>query len=404
MTSNEPSFSPDIPSARALGTVLRYFLSFVAVAVACGATYLLNIAAPESSNLFLFFASIVVAAWYAGAGPGWLAVGLSIIAVDYFFSPPIYVLDLSAKDIPWLAAFVACAVVTNAMSLQRRRMEAMLRQARDELEQRVRERTLDLQQSNDKLTAATVERSVAEAALRETQNELARAARILTVTELTASIAHEVNQPLAAVVANSEAALNWLKRSPPALREANESIAAVVMAGERASDVIGRIRSLMTNGAPILATVDMNELVDNVIVLVHTSLVKRNITVTCRLEPESLPILGDRIQLQQLLLNLINNAADAMAQVFDRDRKLVVKTRHIKDNVTITVEDTGHGLADVDTTKLFQPFYSTKQDGMGMGLSICRTIAESHSGTIRAMSRSPYGAAFQVELPLRIAA
>src|SRR5262245_33633779 len=212
VASHAPSHSPGIRIPRVLGVVFRYLLPFIAVAIACIATYLLDIAAPESPNLFLFFGSIVVTAWFAGAGPGWLAVVLSILAVDYFFSPPIYVLDLSAKDIPWFTAFALCAVATNALSLQRRRMESMLRQARDELEQRVRERTRDLQQSNDKLTAATKERALAEAALRETQNELARAARIMTVTELTASIAHEVNQPLAAVVANSEAALNWLKR------------------------------------------------------------------------------------------------------------------------------------------------------------------------------------------------
>jgi C4-dicarboxylate-specific signal transduction histidine kinase len=402
VTSNAPSHSPDMPSAPALGTIVRYVLPFVAVAVACGATSLLDIAAPESPNLFLFFASIVIAAWFAGAGPGWLAVVLSIVAVDYFYLPPIHVLDLSVKDTPWVAAFAACAAATNALSLQRRRIEAMLRQAHNELEQRVRERTIDLQQSNDKLIAATTERALAEAALRETQNELARIARIMTVTELTASIAHEVNQPLAAVVANGEAALNWLKRSPPAICKAEESIAAIVLAGERASTVISRIRSLMTNGAPTLTTVDMNELISGVTTLVEASLVRRNIMVTCRLEPGPSPILGDRVQLQQLLLNLISNAADAMAHLSDRDRDLVIKTRRMTgDTMTITVEDTGHGLADVDTMKLFQPFYSTKQNGMGMGLSICRTIVDSHGGTIRAAPRSPHGAVFQVDLPLR---
>jgi K+-sensing histidine kinase KdpD len=205
IASNAPSHSPGVQNASVLGTILRYFLPFIAVAIACGATHLLDIAAAESPNLFLFFGSIVITAWFAGAGPGWLAVTLSILAADYFFSPPIYVLDLSTKDIPWFTAFALCAIATNALSLKRRRMEAILRHAHDELEQRVRERTRDLQQSNDKLTAATKERTLVEAALRETQNELARAARIMTVTELTASIAHEVNQPLSAVVANGEA-------------------------------------------------------------------------------------------------------------------------------------------------------------------------------------------------------
>lgn len=400
--SDEPSHSLDIPSVGPLRPFLRYGLSIAAVAAACAATYLLDIAAPESPNLFFFFISIVAAAWFAGAGPGWLAVILSMIAVDYFYLPPIYVLDLSVKHIPWFAAFAACAVVTNALSLQRRRIEAMLRQAHNELEQRVRERTLDLQQSNDKLVAATAERVTAEAALRETQNELARVARIMTVTELTASIAHEVNQPLAAVVANGEAALNWLKRSPPDVPRAEESIAAVVFAGERASDVIGRIRSLMTNSAPTPTVIDINELVTSVVTLVQTSLEKRNTSLDCQLELDPPSLLGDRIQLQQLLLNLVSNAADALANVLDRDRKIAIRTRRGDgDTIVLTVEDNGLGLAGVDRAKLFQPFYSTKQNGMGMGLSICRTIVESHGGTISAAPRSPHGTVFQVELPLK---
>jgi C4-dicarboxylate-specific signal transduction histidine kinase len=278
----------------------------------------------------------------------------------------------------------------------------MLRGARDELEQRVRERTHDLQQSNDKLVAATKERALAESALRETQSELGRVARIMTVTELTASIAHEVNQPLAAVMANSEAALNWLRRSPPALSPARESIAAAVIAGQRASDVISRVRSLLTNGSPTLTTIDINELIGGVVALVQTTMAKRNVTIICQLAPNPPSTVGDRVQLQQLVLNLLNNAADAMASVTDRERELVLRTGNLHgDKITITVEDNGSGLSDVDTNKLFQPFYTTKQHGMGMGLSICRTIATSHNGTIQAVARKPHGAAFEVILPRR---
>jgi C4-dicarboxylate-specific signal transduction histidine kinase len=384
---------------------IRYSLAFVTVAAACATTHVIDLASFEGPNFFLFFVAIALTAWVGGHGPGWLSVMLSVLAADFFFTPPLYVIDLSAKDIPWFIAFALCAMAVNAMSLQRRRMEVMLRRAYDELEQRVQERTLDLQLSNNKLTAVTLERSLTEAALRETQNELAHVARIMTVSELTASIAHEVNQPLAAVTANSEAALNWLKRSPPDLNQAAESIAAATTAGRRASDVISRIRALLTNGMPTVAAVDVNGIVGNVLALAGGRLEKQNIAVTCRLETIPPLMLGDTIQLQQLLLNLVNNAADAMVDVLDRERELTIETRQSATNkVTITVQDTGHGLAKVDATKLFQPFYSTKPSGMGMGLSICRTIVDFHKGTIRAMPRSPYGSTFEVELPLGAAA
>jgi len=394
-----PSLYPS--SIGVFGMILRYSLSIIAVAVACGVTYLLDLAAPESPNLFLFFAAIVTVAWYAGAGPGWLSVVLSIVAVDYFFTAPLYVFDLSAKDVPWLVAFIACSVATNALSLKRRRLEAMLLRAREELERRVRERTLQLQRTNDRLMAEATERARAESVLRETQNEFARVARIMTVAELTASITHEIKQPIAAVVSNSEAALNWLNGSPSALRETRESIVAVISAAERATEVIDRMRSLMTRTAPLLAKLEINKLVSNVMALVEPGLAKRSISVECRLEPELPPVLGDRIQLQQMILNLVHNAADALADITNRKRELVVQTRRAGDNkIILTVEDCGCGLADADIAKLFQPFYSTKQGNMGMGLSICRTIAVSHGGRISASSRSPYGAVFRVDLPV----
>jgi C4-dicarboxylate-specific signal transduction histidine kinase len=261
---------------------------------------------------------------------------------------------------------------------------------------------LDLQATNDKLVAERQDRERAEAALRETQNELVRAARITTAAELMASIAHEVNQPLAAVVANGQAALNWLQHSPPALEQTRDSIAAVVVAGERAAQVVGRIRHLMSKSAPILGSVDVNEVVADVITLMRAALTKRDIVVRCHLDPALPLILGDRIQLQQLIMNLFNNASDAMADVTDRIRELTVLTRTSEaGHVTVTVADSGRGFSAADATKLFQPFYTTKQDGMGMGLTICATIVASHGGRIQTSPRSPCGAIFQVDLPIR---
>ena len=263
---------------------------------------------------------------------------------------------------------------------------------------------LDQYDTNERMIAERHERERAEAALREIQNEFVRATRITTVAELMASIAHEVNQPLAAVVANGQAALNWLHHSPPALAEARESMAAVVVAGERAAQVLSRIRNLMTRTATLLTSIDVNELISDVMPLLRVGLEKHHIVVRCRLAAGLPPVSGDRIQLQQLVLNLINNAVDALAGVTDHARELGIETKSTADgHVTITVTDSGRGFADTDMEKPFQAFYSTKLDGMGMGLAICRTIVAAHRGSIRALPRIPHGAILEVDLPPRSA-
>jgi C4-dicarboxylate-specific signal transduction histidine kinase len=144
----------------------------------------------------------------------------------------------------------------------------------------------------------------------------------------------------------------------------------------------------------------VNELVGQVLTLAHSDLTRRGIAMECRLASALPPVTGDRVQLQQVLLNLVNNASDAMAEVLDRPRELIVETRACdEDTVSIVVTDSGHGLCIADTSKIFQPFYSTKQDGMGIGLSVCRTVIEAHGGSIRATKRQPYGAVLEVDLP-----
>ena len=397
---SDQSFECDKKTGVGLRTLQQYSIPFVAVATATGVTWLLDLALPESPNLFLFFMAIVVSAWFAGAGPGWLSVFLSVIAVDYFFIPPIYVLDLSVKDLPWLAAFVGCAVATNGLSIKRRRMEERLLLAHSELEQRVHERTQDLRQTNERLITEIAERARMETALHETRNELARAARIMTVGELTSSIAHEINQPLSAVMSNAEAALNWLQRNPPDLPQASESVAAIIAAGGRAGDIVTRIRSLIKKGSPDLTVLNINDVIDSVLATTREDFENKDVVIERRLEFTLPAVLGDRVQLQQLVSNLLNNAAEAMADINDRPRKLVVCTKPIaSDGVAITIEDAGTGLANADVARLFQPFYSTKAEGTGMGLSICRSIAESHGGKIFAASKSPYGSVFCVDLP-----
>jgi C4-dicarboxylate-specific signal transduction histidine kinase len=396
----ERSLSLDRPGWDLSGPLPRYTLSFLAVLVAGFGSAVLDYASPGTHNLFLFFAAIAISALYAGAGPGWFSVALSAFAADYFFLPPLYHIEFGAEEISWLVAFVACGVATSAVSLRRRRMEETLRRTRDDLEDRMHARTLELRQLNVKLIEEMTERIRAEKALRQTQCELARASRIMTVAELTASIAHEINQPLAAVVSNGEAAQNWLRRSPPAIQEVTESVAAVVTAGVRSAEIITRIRRLITKAIPRQTTIEVNELVGQVLTLAHSDLTRRGIAIECRLAPALPPVTGDRVQLQQVLLNLVNNASDAMAEVLDRPRELIVETRACdEDTVSIVVTDSGHGLCIADTSRIFQPFYSTKQDGMGIGLSVCRTVIEAHGGSIRATKRQPYGAVLEVDLP-----
>lgn len=279
-------------------------------------------------------------------------------------------------------------------------MERALQRAQETLEDRIRERTLELRNVNDKLIKEINEHRRAAIALRQSQVELGRAARIMNLAELTASIAHEINQPLAAVVSNGEAARNWLRRSPAATRECAESIESAVAAALRAAEIITRIRRLFSKAVPQRRVVDINTLINDALALVRVDLNKRHIVTKRRFDPALSPVIGDPIQLQQALLNMINNASDAMATVSVRNRELTIET-HARghDAISITVADTGPGFCDHNLNMIFEPFYSNKQNGMGIGLSVCRTVIQSHGGSIRAIAGRPHGAIFQIDLP-----
>ncbi|HXQ67766.1 MAG TPA: MHYT domain-containing protein [Alphaproteobacteria bacterium] len=243
------------------------------------------------------------------------------------------------------------------------------------------------------------ERKRAEEALRDTQAELARAARLTTMGELAASIAHEINQPLAAIVTSGGACLRWLARRPPAIDEANEAVNAIVYDGTRASEVIKRVRALFRRAAPERVPLDINKTVRDVLALVRGELERRRVTVRTELSPCLPPVMGDRIELQQVMLNLIMNALEAMTAVGNRPRELRIRSqRDNSDGVLVAVEDSGTGLDFDNVERIFDAFFTTKSSGTGMGLSISRSIIEAHGGRLWASPASPHGAVFQFTL------
>ncbi|MEA3134852.1 MAG: hypothetical protein QOG17_2698, partial [Gammaproteobacteria bacterium] len=247
---------------------------------------------------------------------------------------------------------------------------------------------------------AEAEARESEQRYREMQMELAHVNRVTTMGQLTASIAHEVNQPIAAMVTRADAALRWLGRDPPHLEEVRRGLDAIVRDGARAGDVIGRIRALIKNVPPRHDTLDINEAILEVIEMTRSELLQNGVSLQTELATSLPPIRGDRIQLQQIVLNLIMNAVEAMKDTGKESRDLLISTVEDKSNgVTVAVRDSGPGLNPESLQRLFDPFYTTKPGGMGMGLSICRSIVEAHGGRLWAAANVPRGASFYFSLP-----
>jgi two-component system, LuxR family, sensor kinase FixL len=244
------------------------------------------------------------------------------------------------------------------------------------------------------------ERKRADQELRASEAQLAHVTRVTTLGELAASIAHEVNQPLAAIVTNGEAGLRWLGHATPNTEEARRSLKRIVSDAERASQVIKRIRNLSRKADPEKTPLDINDVVDDVIPLVQRAAFGHRTALHRRLAAGLPPVLGDRVQLQQVVINLIVNGIEAMADIADRPREIVIRSRRDESGeVLVEIEDAGTGIDPAQAARLFNAFYTTKRDGMGMGLSICRSIIEAHGGRIAARPNAPHGAVFQVALP-----
>lgn len=475
--------------------------------------------------LFSFYAAVVGAAWI-GTGPGVLCVVLSVLSVQYFFTPPEWSFEVNPEDIPFTGTFIICAVMTLAWSWQRKRTEQALEQARDTLEDTVAQRTAELVTTNAALTNEIAERRAAEEELRRSETllaqgqklsrtaswtlrpisgemrwsaelfeilgtdrrpstpslplfrervhpddrarfdeamataleddtnfscevriavdgtvkhvhalgeiqtgsdggkevigtvmdlterkrteqalhdaeaELARTLRLATAAELTASIAHEINQPLAAIVANASACARFLARGPASLPNAREAADCIVNDATRAGEVTRRIRAVLRKEPPRHVILDINRIVDDVIDLLRATLDRQRVAIHTDLDASLPPVMGDPVQLQQVLVNLITNAAEAMREATGRRRIVTIRSRNDDTHsVLVSVEDTGVGLDLQNIERIFESFYTTKAEGIGVGLSISRSIIEAHSGQLSASSIEPHGARFSFTVP-----
>jgi C4-dicarboxylate-specific signal transduction histidine kinase len=386
-------------SAMPLRPLSRYALAIVFVGAALSLSLVLQ--SPFGNPFWLFFpAAVIASTWFAGRGPGWTAVGFSTLAVLYYFIPPVRSFSLKPEDVPFFLAFVACELASNWLISWRRETEDSLRRAQSELEVRVEERTAELKAANDALRNQMDERKRIEEALQGTRDELARVARITTIGELTASIAHEVNQPLAAVVANADACVAWLGLQTPNLVEARAAAERSVQGATRASDVIKRIRSLISKEAPQRGHVQINEIVEEAVALGELQALRHGIAVELELTRELPEIFGDRIQLQQVILNLMRNGIESMVAVEHRPRRLLIQSREQQaGQILVSIQDSGVGVDPDVMERLFEPFFTTRSQGIGMGLPISRSIVEAHGGRLWAESTAGQGSVFQFTLP-----
>jgi NO-binding membrane sensor protein with MHYT domain len=252
--------------------------------------------------------------------------------------------------------------------------------------------------------ASLFERKRAEEALRQAQEDLARVNRVNIMAELTASLAHEVNQPISAVVTNADACLRWLDGDTPNLEEARAAAMEIVKDGTRAAEIITRIRLLFKKGTAQRQLLDVNEVIREMIVLLHGEVARYSISVRTELAGDLPQVMADRVQLQQVMMNLISNSIDAM-KVVDGPRELAIKSRRAEnEQLMVSVSDTGVGLPPQQANQIFEAFFTTKVHGIGMGLSVSRSIVASHNGRLWAADNSPRGASFHLILPTMVEA
>jgi PAS domain S-box-containing protein len=463
--------------------------------------------------LLLFLGAVMGSAWFGGRVAGLVAVVLSTAVLDYFFVPPLFSFYVNQVSQTYCIAFIVCAVAMSLVSSARKRSESAIRDARDQLEQRVRERTAELLRSNaeiqesehrlrtlteaipQQIWSASVggeiefcnqhllkyvgrdmeelcgagfsrifhpedeevfreawqescaageklegewrvrganggyrwflirgvphngvngaierwygthidieERRGAEQRLADAQAELSSLSHRLSMGELAACIAHELNQPLTAVVTNAYACREWLRAEPANLERASTTAERIVQESKRASDVVTRVRALFRKEMDSRGFVDLNRLIEDLVHLLHDDAIRREVAVHIDLDPDLPKATVDPIQIQQVLLNLATNGMDAMASQKGR-RELGIRSRRSSGaEIRIEVTDSGAGVGQDVAARIFDPFFTTKPQGIGMGLSISRTIIEAHDGKLWATPVAGGGSCFQFTIPVR---
>ena len=336
----------------------------------------------------LFLCAVLLSAWMGGLGPTLLATALSAFAFDHYYQPPI----------PRLVIFIVSTVLVGSLGAALRSAAESLRRARDYLTETVKE----LQRTNEALQAESLERKQAEEALRQAQAELAHVNRVTAMGELTASLAHEVNQPIAAAVTDANTCLRWLSRDHPDVEEARAAATRVAKDATRAAEIVSRVRQLFKKAAPERELVDANEVIPKMIALLYGEAARYNISVRADLAADLPHVIGDRVQLQQVLMNLIVNSIDAMKDVKGTRELVISSQRTANEQIQISVTDTGVGLPQQHTDQIFNAFFTTKSHGTGLGLRISRSIVESHGGRLWAADNPPRGASFYFTLPTKV--
>jgi PAS domain S-box-containing protein len=462
--------------SRSLSSIRAYSLAIVSVAVALFVTLALSRPGIRGTP---FIPAIMVSSWYGGVGPGLLAVGLSLLALNYFIVPRQGFAAATVDDAWYLVIFLVAALFVAWLTATQRRTGAQLQKVfeaspdgvcivgRDYrfqrvnavaariwgmpieqaiglpmaeivdlrgFEQRVKpaldrsfageevsyaawvetkglgRRYLAVTYSPLRPTSDRVEAVLAIArdltehmeaweALREAQAELARVTRVTMLGEITASIAHEVSQPLAAAVTNGHACRRWLAADPPHIAEAREAADGVVKSGERAGQVVARIRALVRRGTTERNVLDVNEVIREALGFTRAELERGSVAIRTKLSDGLPAVLGDRVQLQQVLVNLILNARDAMTEVNGTSAELTVGSRHEASGVLVEVKDCGRGVDAAQAQRIFEAFFSTKPTGLGMGLSVSRSIVAMHGGKIWMTPNDGPGVTMRFTLP-----
>jgi C4-dicarboxylate-specific signal transduction histidine kinase len=381
----------------------RLLSSYVVAAISVGIAVVitLGLGSVIKNTATLFFCSVMLSSWCGGLWPGVFAALLSVVALDYYFLPPLYALGISLEEAPDVIVFVSTALFIGWLSGDQKRAKESLRDARDELDAKVQERTAELKRANEQLQSEIAEREAAEERLMQTRTELARIARITTMGELAASIAHELNQPLGSIVVSGDVCLRWLAAKPPNLDEARQAVEAIIRDGTRASSVLVRIRGLLRRGERLRERSDVNYVIREVIALSDGELRRNGVSLRTEMRGDLPPVVVDRILLQQVILNLVMNAMEAMRAVSDRVRVLRIRAEEQPSgNIVVLVQDSGVGVDPAHLSRIFEAFYTTKAEGIGMGLTISRSIIEAHGGRLWPVGNDGPGSTFCFTLPI----